>query len=191
MPRRRYDKIGSFEMSQPVMRVSDPCYDRDVWCTGLINNCLTGKWNAAIALSDEGEWGKRVAMLIVRHETAPAFAAANGVFTKENGDGETVTIYWPGDTWERLDAVIGVDSGQCGLFDEAKYNDSSLFDTPPEHDYGSRWYGHCCDLTLSKRQAGVIPCGAVSSSGYGDGSYNALYHENKDGNVDMVCILYI
>ena len=27
--------LGEFEMTSPVMRVSDPCYERDVWCAPL------------------------------------------------------------------------------------------------------------------------------------------------------------
>ena len=27
--------LGGFEMTSQTMRVSDPCYDRDVWCSVL------------------------------------------------------------------------------------------------------------------------------------------------------------
>lgn len=187
--RRRYKKLGCFELTQPIMRVSDPGYDKDTWCAGTIKNCLTGKWHAAISTKDEGGWGERVSILVARHETAPAFAAANKVYIEEHGD--TATVYWPRVGWTRYEGTIGVDSGQCGLFDDAKYQDESLFKKKPKVSFCEGWYGHCCDRTLSEKQAGVIPGGAVSSSGFGDGTYDAFYHTNENGEVDMACILFL
>ena len=53
------------------------------------------------------------------------------------------------------------------------------------------WYSHCCDLTLGKQQAGVIPYGVVFSSGYGDGCYTALRHLNAAGKVDCIAVLFL
>lgn len=36
--------LGEFEMTSPVMRVSDPCYERDVWCCGTVDHCKLGTW---------------------------------------------------------------------------------------------------------------------------------------------------
>lgn len=38
--------LGGFEMTSQTMRVSDPCYDRDVWCCGTFGKCKTGTWEA-------------------------------------------------------------------------------------------------------------------------------------------------
>jgi hypothetical protein len=46
-------KIGTFQTSG-VLRISDPCYDRKVWCSGIVKNCKPGKWTAFLDYSDEG-----------------------------------------------------------------------------------------------------------------------------------------
>ncbi len=54
-------KIGTFQTSSDVLRITDPCYDKNVWCTGTLKNCKVGKWSAFIKYSFEGAWGTRVA----------------------------------------------------------------------------------------------------------------------------------
>ena len=49
---RKYTPVGSFKMEGDVMRVSDPCYKKDVWCAGTIHNCKIGDWETAVVLSD-------------------------------------------------------------------------------------------------------------------------------------------
>ena len=71
---REFINLGEFEMTSPVMRVSDPCYERDVWCCGTLDHCKLGTWEAGVLKTDEGEWGTRCAVLAVRHkDTGPDF----------------------------------------------------------------------------------------------------------------------
>lgn len=49
--------LGGFEMTSQTMRVSDPCYDRDVWCCGTFGKCKTGTWEAGVLKTDMGDWG--------------------------------------------------------------------------------------------------------------------------------------
>lgn len=71
---REFINLGEFEMTSPVMRVSDPCYERDVWCCGTVDHCKLGTWEAGVLKTDEGEWGTRCAVLAVRHkDTGPDF----------------------------------------------------------------------------------------------------------------------
>ena len=44
--------LGGFEMTSQTMRVSDPCYDRDVWCCGTFGKCKTGTWEAGVLETD-------------------------------------------------------------------------------------------------------------------------------------------
>ena len=44
--------LGDFEMTSQIMRVSDPCYDRDVWCCGTFGKCKTGTWEAGVLKTD-------------------------------------------------------------------------------------------------------------------------------------------
>ena len=154
--------LGDFEMTSPTMRASDPCYDRDVWCCGTFDNCKLGTWEAGVLMLDEGDLGNRVAVLAARHkETGPDFTSIRDP-----------KIYLGLASWTEQPFEVGVDSGPAGLFDEAHYQDDTVFDgmKEPEHDYGDLWYNHACDITLSRMQAGVMPFGVVSSSGFGDGT---------------------
>ena len=50
---------------------------------------------------------------------------------------------------------------------------------------------YACDITLSRMHAGVMPFGAVSSSGFGDGSYVCYTHEGDTGEIDFAFIVFI
>lgn len=52
-------------------------------------------------------------------------------------------------------------------------------------------YRHVCDITLSKMSAGVLPYGAVSSSGFGDGGYTCYTHADENGVIDFAFIVFI
>ena len=175
-------QLGTFELTGTVLRVSDPGYDRGVWCCGTIENCRPGIWEAAVRIQDEGEWGERNATLIARHtDKGPEFEAFRKALTGKD------------EAWQACPFEVGVDSGQAGIFDEAHYQDDSIFDGLPEpkHDFGDIWYNHCCDITLSRLGAGVLRFGVVSSSGYGDGGYIAFHHVDQDGQTDSVFIVFI
>lgn len=146
--------LGGFEMTSQTMRVSDPCYDRDVWCCGTFGKCKTGTWEAGVLKTDMGDWGVRCAVLAVRHkETGPDYSVIR-----------QRKVYQMKDGWLEQPIDVGVDSGQAGFYDEAFYQDNSIFKgmPEPEHDYGDLWYNHACDITLSERSAGVMPYGVVS-----------------------------
>ena len=174
-------ELGEFELTTPVMRVSDPGYDRDVWCCGTIHDCKVGTWEAAILKKDQGDWGVRVAVLAVRFKDGgPKFTTINRAMCNATGK------------WVNSGIDVGVDSGQAGFYDDTRYRDNSIFDglTPAKSDFGDEWFNHCCDCTLSSMQAGVIPYGVVSTSGYGDGSYDCIYHTGKDGLIDFAFIIF-
>lgn len=167
--------IGTFQLTSGEVMVSDPCYKRDTWCQTKLAHVKTGEWNAYVR---EESGDGRIAELIACH-------SAEDLFCMEN-------------KWEKQPFVIGVDSGQAGFFDERNYrNDATSLDM---HDYfgheegdrreGDRWYGVCCNLTLSRLGAGVLEGGVVSSTGYGDGGY-ALYTVEEDGEVVAMKIVFI
>lgn len=173
-------KLGTFELTQSVIRVSDPGYDRDVWCCGTVENCKTGMWEAAVFQRDEDDWGVRVGIVAARY-------AANGPEFSE----VTRDAYDCMNDWSECPFEVGVDSGQAGIFDEAHYMDDGIFDQLPVHDFGEQFYSHCCDITLGDPPAGVIPYGVVSSSGYGDGGYVAMKHTAKDGKIDGIFVVFL
>ena len=61
----------------------------------------------------------------------------------------------------------------------------------PGFAIGDLWYRHVCDITLSKMSAGVLPYGAVSSSGFGDGGYTCYTHADENGVIDFAFIVFI
>ena len=100
---------------------------------------------------------------------------------------------------EDIQGVVGVDSGQMGIFThentkvslqdlqdslnkEFPFEDwkRNFTDTDTETD---KFYKVCCNHTLSKDLFGNInSIGVVSSSGYGDGAYEFYYLRDESGN---------
>lgn len=160
--------IGSFEVVSGICRISDPCYDVDTWCAGEVSNVKIGRWDAQVFGSERCE---------------SLVASYNGrIFTNDN-------------RWKKLDIDVGVDSGQAGIFDSRFYkDDKSIQDTKRESQQiicgDDPWYSMCCDRTIGELGAGTIPYGCVSSSGYGDGSYNA-YTIEVDGEIEAIKIVFI
>ena len=165
-------ELGTFEQETTRMRVSDPCYDKETWCAGTIENVRPGVYEAVVGQSDEGGWGVRVAELSIRHEDA----GRNRI------------------EWHESDIDVGVDSGQAGVFDDKYFKcDSEADGYKHECDKicaDEAFYSMCCDLTIRPQQAGVLPHGCVSSSGYGDGSYVCQVGE-QDGEVVALRIIFI
>lgn len=158
------------------VRVSDPCYDNDVWCKTKLTDVLPGNYNVFVEKGDEGGWGMRVKSLRVIHEDF-----------SDSGD------------WEEH-SEIGVDSGQAGIFCETSYRNDIVAEsivTPP-NDFkisgkseGDLWYEKMCDFTLSEDQCGVYETGVVTSSGIGDGGYPLDVIRERNGYIVGMKITYL
>jgi len=167
------NNIGTFIIESGVARISDPCYEDDR-CSGVLKNVKKGTWNASVLYIDS--CGKRVSELIVSHND----------FIERN-------------KYKYEKFYVGVDSGQAGVFDNNYYRDDSSVSHMTDKDrmYNEQickdepWYSWCCDRTCSEFSAGVIPFGAVSSSGYGDGVYSCCTHKNDDNEIDSIKIVFI
>lgn len=123
--------LGGFEMTSQTMRVSDPCYDRDVWCCGTFGKCKTGTWEAGVLKTDMGDWGVRCAVLAVRHkETGPDYSVIR-----------QRKVYQMKDGWLEQPIDVGVDSGQAGFYDEAFYQDNSIFRVCPSLSMTTETFG--------------------------------------------------
>lgn len=149
--------LGEFEMTSPVMRVSDPCYERDVWCCGTVDHCKLGTWEAGVLKTDEGEWGTRCAVLAVRHkDTGPDFNVIR------LGKVRKVACKCVEQSFE-----VGVDSGQAGFFDDAFYQNDTVFEELPAPGFaiGDLWYATshsarcqpaCCLMVRSHRPVSAM-----------------------------------
>ena len=85
--------IGTIELGDKV-RISDPCYQMDVWCAGTLEDVLPGVYNCFMQKADTGDWGIRVASIEVRHRD----------YTKI-------------EPMEVTNIDVGVDSGHAGIYD--------------------------------------------------------------------------
>lgn len=157
----------TFEVKSGVMVASDPCYEIPTWCQGVIKNVKNGTWKAEVETSDEGDWGERISRLRVEHINAKRTYIT-----------------------EQVDMDGGVDSGQFGFFDKDFYRNDEAAKDLKKYDFGGdfdrsgegeQWYRAVCDLTLAKESWGVLSGGAVSSSGFGDGSYPVYGEKDENG----------
>lgn len=159
--------------------VSDPCYEIPTWCQAIVKNVLPGNYRTLVIKGDEGDWGTRCSRLIAIHED---YAHQDEKFR-----------------WSSYPASIGVDSGQAGIFSIETYRKDTVFEgqksnfnyTPWKDDGGEQWYGHMCDRTLGKEQWGTYSEGVVSSSGFGDGSYELLVATKKNKVVGFIIDFYL
>lgn len=117
--------LGTLELGKRV-RISDPCYSLNTWCAGVIENVLPGKYLAKMIISDELNWGKRVKSIEVFLE----------------GTSVPPTID------SKID--VGVDSGQCGIYDEEYY---SKFHNDSEREHvDDNWYDRVGELTYKNQK---------------------------------------
>lgn len=168
--------MNTIRLSDNV-RVSDPCYDNDVWCKTKLTGVLPGNYNVFVEKGDEHGWGMRVKSLRVIHED-----------------------FSDNDNWEEH-SEIGVDSGQAGIFCETSYRNDriaesivtppSKFDLPGRDSEGDLWYEKMCNFTLSDDQCGIYETGVVTSSGIGDGGYPLDIIREKNGYIVGMKITYL
>ena len=93
--------------------------------------------------------------------------------------------------WIKCPFVVGVDSGQAGIFDRNHYRVSEVSDREGNADTDSKWYLACCDLTDNGEEAGVLTGGVVSRTGMGDGAYGVYKAVNGQSQVVGVKIVFI
>ena len=93
-------KLGTFEVTQPKLIISDPCYAPGTWCMGIVPNAQPGIWEAEIGFFHEGKHDAAVAYLAAFHQHCPP---KNQLIAREE-------LF-----------KVGVDSGQAGVFDKPFY----------------------------------------------------------------------
>lgn len=153
-------QIGKVNFTKGHVTITDPCYCRGIWCTAEVENVFKGEWKASVEIKDCGDWGDRVAKLILK------------------AVGQTAVKY------QKLSADIGVDAGVCGVFED-------------KPDYGNSDWNGICDALDYKNYGLATPTssfhceGAWSSSGYGDGSYEASVGYNADGEIVEITVNYL
>lgn len=194
----------TIELGEKVI-ISDPAYNMDTWCIGILNDILPGTYECFYEIIEDNDWGRRIASIEVKNKDYEFY-----------------------DFSENLDAEIGVDSGQCGIYD---------YDYFEKNNQKEDWYSQICNLTyieeenpnyknfyeskyyfdqdidalkwikeyqkyvddkeistmiFSRFAADTFEdkC-LVSSSGYGDGLYDAFVERNNDGKIIGIKISFI
>jgi hypothetical protein len=177
--------MEQFEIVSNKIVASDPCYSLPTWCQGVINNVKNGTWNAYAELTNEGSWGDRISTLTICHKDheheLESFIL--DLFEEDN----------------ELPFTFGVDSGQFGFFDFASYRNDAAAKDLPKYDFGDNydveagdeWYRSCVEITLGEKQWGVLPNGVVSTSGFGDGSYDVDGIKDANGEYVMFMVTFI
>lgn len=164
--------IGTFEVTSGKLLVTDPCYNRGTWCSGMLENVKNGKWYANVNRGTRGNWGNRNAALFICHESFKMIQHYDFYFDK----------------LEKID--VGVDSGQAGFFCDSIYPVNK-----PTGEYGEAgtFYDDACNATLeTENHAGIVQGkGVASSSGFGDGSYRCYTSQNEAGEIVFACIEFI
>ena len=107
--------IGELELGTKV-DITDPCYDKDVWCR-MTTDCEPGLYKGYVEMSDEGDWGMRVA---------------------------TVSIFKGDKMWgiEEMEYIgnIGVDAGLAGFFnDKPDFSDTEWNEFCGKINDGDAW----------------------------------------------------
>lgn len=158
--------MQTFEITSGTIRACDPCYKQNItWCTQTFENVLNGTWRAYPAKIRDNMWGERISELTIVHEDYSAELAV----------------------YKHVDREFCVDSGQFGFFDGAKMH--ALTEDQFEYEDGT-FYMQICEQTLAKQFA-LIPWGAASSSGYGDGSYDVYEYRNAEGKAVSYKVVFI
>lgn len=178
--------MKTFKIESGKLVVTDPCYKLPTWCQGIVENVKNGVWSVGAEYD-----GNRIKSLHCYNNEA--YISNPNILELVYGAPE-------------MPFVVGVDSGQAGFFDHAYYrDDNSLGDSPLDQDImehrgdepGEKFYAACCHLTHTEGYPyftfGTIPYGAVSSSGWGDGSYvcKGLFDTVTGGEYVAFAIIFI
>lgn len=142
--------------------VSDPCYDCRTWCSAELT-VLPGTYNCYTITCDTGMFGKRIAQLIA-------------VYADKEKDLHSSLL-------RSVRAQIGVDSGQCGIYD------SEYFQKTRKDEV---WYKEICSITYDDDKGFLggtkdALC-AVSASGYGDGGYMCMVQKDTHGDIFAIVV---
>lgn len=162
--------IGQINLPNGTVDVTDPCYDRDVWCRTTID-IAPGIYNCYAYEGTEKGWGNRV---WINQIVAADLELAAVAEEKIAGNRSWISV-----------GEIGVDAGMAGFFD-----------SKPDFD-DEQWYALCESMRETKVKIHNPSCWAKSpynktnplnswkndgfwtDSGIGDGGYPVYAIKHK------------
>ena len=160
MRRGEKEILGPIQFGSRV-DITDPCYNRDVWCRMNDVEVVPGDYTAIAYKKDKGEWGIRVATLGLY---------LNGVVPKAS------EMTYLGE--------IGVDSGMAGVFEnKPDFSDEEWREFCDACDSVGYPTVLCRDHDLFH--------GVCVSSGYGDGGYDVYVAKNAMDHICALEIRFL
>ena len=187
-----------FLVSSGKVIVTDPCYDKVSLYNTTLDNVAKGWWSGDVVQAKLDKLGHRICELEVNLiERHPSYLADK----KDDitiHEGNVLMEIRNSDEWELEHDNIGVDSGQAGFFDADYFKDEKVVSKKAKREIkrldfvepNEQWYGMSCAKTLSTAGWGVIPFGAVSQTGFGDGVYT-LYVKRFFDEIVAMKIIFI
>ena len=158
--------MNKFIISSGKIKVTDPYFDMDVWCSAILDNVKNGTWVAEATHEDFGVWGDRIKALLIYHDSVYSYK-------------RKLKFRW-------LDVVIGVDSGLAGFHDYNKLKDIKI------NFQLNQDFEHWCREEITNDSDKVISndfC-VISHAGYGNGLYS-LYSVSENDQIVAAKIVYI
>lgn len=159
MEKRNFTDVGYLSIDNGKIDITDPCYDRDVWCRVNDVEVVPGKYVCQIEKQNDGIIGRRVSAIRI--------ALCNSDFSKSNPE----RLEWFGS--------IGVDAGLAGFFVSPKkdYTDSEWSDLCGwmyDDAKASEWNND------KDNDFYITDAGFFSSSGDGDGEYDVYVEKSEE-----------
>ena len=152
--------VGKINFGQYV-DITDPCYNRDVWCRINDFQIEPGEYSCFVSYKDEGLYGTRVEAIAIAKKKKHLIGAGK----------------------LELSGEIGVDAGMAGFFERkpdftreewgefCDLADNTNVYYSPDREY------------LCK--------GFFSTSGYGDGGYPLYVHKNEEGVPNALLLKFL
>jgi len=140
--------------------ISDPCYKRGTWCMSEQCNMLDGNYNYYVEEINT-DWGDKVKSIEIVHEN-----------------------YKRPKKWKYKNSLIGVDTGQAGIFCE------EIFPKLEEErgNYGdiNTFYGKCCNLTMQNYKEIQIVLDLKESIKRNDFERSLIYYKNNQKSLESL-----
>lgn len=108
--------VGQIKIPDGLVDITDPCYDRDVWCRMNDVKVMPGTYNCYAYLGTDKDWGKRcwIAQIVVDDSSSYYSSIAE----------ERIQS---GRSWRTI-GEIGVDAGLAGFFNHKPDFDDNEWD---------------------------------------------------------------
>lgn len=152
--------IGQINLSKEVV-ISDPCYYSGIWCSCSFSNMKPGLYDCYINMEQECELTE-----VTDKKALSKYGRVKELIVIHSDCKDKIT-----EINSTIGCRIGVDSGTCGIFDKAYYDE---YHNSTKEDKHNDWYDKfvCGEIGNTIINFNITEnLGVWSESGYGDGLY--------------------